>query len=631
MGGDIAGRVPSRIARAGCAAMLVLSVFVLPVRADDSVPAATAVEAVAPAASEPADGPAPERPGEFLDSLSETALTSDTQAIYRRNGKRREVDLGEGLVAAFDERQGSALSSASGAPDTASQPARMIGLTLQRPAGRADLWHERGSDYRLWRLDGSVRLGQDWAAIAGSRSLTSGIDDWTDLASIALRRHDHMLGLRWQDPDGVWSSEFGLRRSQLAPEPASVLAPEGAASLLFWRGRWHDEQQSGLSLSAQLTGPVGHRSEQTDLDRLGLTLGASQRLGPTSWWPGARLSWQEAMPAALLAQDDALTRSAVWRRTLGLELPYGGTAGGLSPGALYTQWRQHSLIDAADRQWVLGWRQGWPVAPGWTLETRVEQVVPAGGSSPKRSLQLGERLAYRQFPYRATTVDATVVNADTSDSAYLSIRHTERLADDWLGMLRLNASRKQPHGLPQAGLSEAKLSFAAGWRDPEARQLYILARYTFAWREADPNYHDPTTADRAAHVVQGHVGYRAGPLNYGLRFGRLFDQDERYGAVATRRTDMVLGRLTIDDAERISWSAHVAQRIDPVDGRTVGYGAEAGLRLSRLVVLALGYNPRGFADDELSVDEKPCQGWTLRLRFGIEAAIGRWLDAGRQR
>jgi hypothetical protein len=609
--------------------MLVLSGFVQPVRADDGEPAAVAAEAAAPSASEPAAGTVRERPGEFLDSLSETALTADKQAIYRSHGRRREVDLGEGLVAAFDERQGSALSSASGAPDTASQPARMIGLTLQRPASRADLWHERGGDYRLWRLDGSVRLGRDWAAIAGSRSLTSSIDDWSDLTSIALRRHDHMLGLRWQDPQGAWSSEFGLRRSQLAPEPASALAPEGAANLLFWRGRWHDEQQSGLSLSAQLTGPVGHRSEQTDLDRPGLTLGASQRLGPTSWWPGARLFWQEAMPATLLAQDDALTRSAVWRRTLGLELPYGGAAGGLLPGALYTQWRQHSLIDAADRQWVLGWRQGWPVAPGWTLETRAEQVVPAGGSSPKRSLQLGERLAHRQFPYRATTVDASAVNADTSDSAYLSIRHTERLADDWLGMLRLNASRKQPHGLPQAGLSDARLALAVGWRDPEARNLYILGRYIFAWREADPSYHDPATSDRAAHVVQGHVGYRAGPLSYGLRLGRRFDQDERYGAVAPRRTDVVLGRLTLDDAERISWSAHVAQRIDPVEGSTFGYGAEAGLRLSRLVVLALGYNPRGFADNELTVDEKPRQGWTLRLRFSIEAAIGRWLDAGR--
>jgi hypothetical protein len=591
-----------------------------------------------------------ERPREFLDSLSETALTSDKQAIYRSNGKRREVDLGDGLVAAFDEREGSALSSASGAPDTAGQPARMIGLALQRPAGSADLWYERGGDYRLWRIDGRVRLGQDWALTAGSRSLTSDIDDWTDLSSIALLRRDHTLGLRWHAPGSVWSNEFGLRRSQLAPEPVSALAPEGAANLLYWRSHWHDEQQPGLSLSAQLTGPVGGRSELADLDRPGLTLGASQRLGPASWWPGALLSWQEAMPAALLAQDDALTRNAVWRRTIGLELPYGparapaaaegvsvaageavaGQVSGLGTGgALYTQWRQHSLLDAADRQWVLGWRQGWPVAPDWSFETRIEQVVPVGGSSPKRSLQLGERLAYRKFPYRSYAIDATVVNADTNDSAYLSFSQTERLADDWLGLARLNVSRKQPHGLPQAGTSDAKLSFAAGWREPEARNLHILARYILAWREVDPDFHDPTSTDRVAHVVQGHLGYRAGPLSWVLRLGRRLDYDELYGPAVPRRTDMVLGRLIVNDAARVSWSAHVAQRIDSVDGKTFGYGAEAGLRLSRLVVLALGYNPRGFADNELSVDEKPRQGWTLRLRFSIEGAIGRWLDAGR--
>lgn len=623
MAGSVLPRTGS--ARRWCAGLLALSALAQPVRAADMTAAAASTTPAPPG------NPARERPREFLDSLSETALASDPQAIYRNNGKRREVDLGGGLVAAFDERDGSALSSASGAPDTASQPARMIGLALRRPTDSADLWYERGGDYRLWRLEGSVRLGQDWALTAGSRSLTSGIDDWTDLSSIALRRRDHTLGLRWQAPGGVWSSEFGLRRSQLAPEPASALASEGAATLLFWRGRWHDERQPGLSLSAQLTGPVGGRGELADLDRPGLTLGASQRLGPTSWWPGARLSWQEAMPAALLAQDDALTRSAVWRRTLGLELPYGGAAGESPPGALYTQWRQHSLLDPADRQWVVGWRQGWPMAPDWTLETRVEQVVPAGGASPKRSLQLGERLAYRKFPFRSYALDATVVNADTSDSAYLSISQTERLADDWLGLVRLNASRKRPHGQSLAGLSDAKLAFAAGWRDPEERNLHILARYIFFWRGTDPNFHDPAATDRAAHVVQGHIGYRAGSWTHVLRLGRRLDYDELYGAGVPRRTDMVLGRLIVNDAARVSWSAHVARRIDAAEGRAFGYGAEAGLRLSRLVVLALGYNPRGFADDELTVDEKPRQGWTLRLRFSIEAAIGRWLDAGRQR
>ena len=43
-------------------------------------------------------------------------------------------------------------------------------------------------------------------------------------------------------------------------------------------------------------------------------------------------------------------------------------------------------------------------------------------------------------------------------------------------------------------------------------------------------------------------------------------------------------------------------------------------------MLAVGYNPRGFRDHEIEVDERLKQGPTLRLRFSIEAALARWLD-----
>jgi hypothetical protein len=93
---------------------------------------------------------------------------------------------------------------------------------------------------------------------------------------------------------------------------------------------------------------------------------------------------------------------------------------------------------------------------------------------------------------------------------------------------------------------------------------------------------------------------------------------------------MLLARASVDGADRLSLSGHVAWRRDSIDGLMPGYGAELGWRLSRLVVLAFGYNPRGFADNELTLDELPHQGWTLRLRFTIEGALDRWLDAGRR-
>ena len=261
------------------------------------------------------------------------------------------------------------------------------------------------------------------------------------------------------------------------------------------------------------------------------------------------------------------------------------------------------------------------MAPDWSLQTQVEQVIPAGGSSPKRSLRLSEGLAYRKFPYRSYGLDLTLVDADSSDRAYLSLKQTERLADDWLGVLRFNIGRRQPHNMPSAGISDAKLAVTVGWREPEQR--------TLVRNEVDSQFHDPAATDRLAHLLMAQVGDRSGIWSGSLRVGRRLDYDEVYGRSVPRRTDVAIGRVIVLDAARVSLSAHVAERSDALDGRSFGWGSEVGLRLSRLAVLAVGYNPRGFSDNELTLDERPRQGWTLRLRFSIEGAIGRWLDAGR--
>lgn len=599
----------------------------LPLAQADDVPIPT------PVATEPLKR---EQPREFLDSLSDTAITNDTTQIYRQNGKRREVDLGRGLIAVLDEREAMTLSSASGMPGSAGQSGHVIGLNWQHPAGSAGLWYERGDIDQLWRLEGSLPLDQTWALAASWRDLHSSFNDWPGVLPTNLHRQEHWGGLRWQPPGSGWSSEFGLRRSRLSPEPASTLAPAGATTQALWRTRWQSRDWPGLDLSAQLSRPIGERSQVADLDGPRLAFGASQQFGSASVWPGARLVWQEALQASLLTEDEALTRNAAWRRSLGLELPYGsaqgpGVAGFGTGGALYSQWREHSLADFDDRLWVLGWRQGWRMPTHWSLDTRVEQAVPLAGTSPQRSLQLSERLAYSDSPQRSVSTDVTLIRADTNDSAYLAVKQTELLSADWLGDVRTSIGRKQPHGQTNAGVNETSFAAAAGWREPSQHQLYILGRYTLSQRRVDSGYRDPTVRDRQAHIVLAHLGLLANARsNYSLRVARRLDHDESLAVPLPRRTDMLLARASVDGADRLSLSGHVAWRRDSIDGLMPGYGAELGWRLSRLVVLAFGYNPRGFADNELTLDELPHRGWTLRLRFTIEGALDRWLDAGRR-
>ncbi|MEY4754430.1 MAG: hypothetical protein RJA44_2105 [Pseudomonadota bacterium] len=597
--------------------------------------------------------PVRERPREFLDSLSDNALAADPRQIYRQNGRRREVDLGHDLVAALDERSPQVLSATNGSTGSSGRPGRMLGLSWRQPTARADLWVEKGDNDRLWRLSGGVPLGDTLWLEAGTRDLRSQIDDWSGTPPTPLRRLDRQFGLSWQGEQH--DSSLMLRRSVLSPDLPSTQAPALGGNRLQWQGRWFDPAWPGVELTAHLSQTLSRRSDNPELDGARAEIGLSRQSGPQGWWPGARLYGSVAPHSSLLGQDDALTLGAAWQRRVGLELPYGvpvegGTAaapetGGSQPwisatapgslglgGALYSERREHSLADADDRLWLLGGRQRWRMPVRWTLQTRVEQIAPQGGTSPKRALQLAEELAYRDFPRRSSSIDLNLIDADSGDSAYLSLQQTERLADDWLGALRLTATRRQPHAQPAGGVSEAKIAWAVGWREPQERRLHLLARYTLALREYRPEYRDPAATDRRAHILLSHLGYLIDPRSTAtLRLARRLDHDDAVIAPWWRRTDMVLGRLSVEGEGRWSLSAHLAQRQDSLDGTQRSWGAELGLRLSSKAVLALGYNPRGFSDSELAVDEKPDQGWTLRLRFTIEGAIGRWLDAGRSR
>lgn len=583
--------------------------------------------------------PVREKPKDFLDSLSDSVLASSQTMIYRQNGNRREVDFGRGLILALDERAPQLLSGSTGRIGTSSSPGQMLGLAWDpEPGIQAGLWYEKGDADRIWRLDGRLAIDAQAWLHAGTRELRSNIDDWSGIPPTELRRRDRLLGMSWIAQD--WEHRIDLRHSDLQPQQPSDLAPSVSASQWRWQVRRPVPLWPGLDAGLTIGDTLSDAVRNTGLAGSLVELRASQSFDAESWWPGARLQTRVAPATTLTGEEIALTQRAAWKRQVALELPYGGAKAGpvwadVLPelgqgGMLYTQWRDHSLADPADQLWLLGWRQAWRMPQRWGYETRIEHSRPMGGSSPLLGTQIAHQVSYSEFPHRSVSANLTLGSADAGDSAYTSLQHTERLADDWLAALRLSAARRQPHGDPAGGLSEAKVALAAGWREPAQRRLYLLGRYTQVMREIHPDFRDPNATDRRAHILLGYLGW-LGPDHdtWTLRLTRRLDRDEIYGAQMPRRTSIATGRVIVEGSGRLNLSAHVAQRRDDVDGITNSYGAELGLRLSSKATLAFGYNPRGFSDSELTIDDKLAKGWTIRLRFTIEGAVGRWLDAGR--
>jgi hypothetical protein len=227
------------------------------------------------------------------------------------------------------------------------------------------------------------------------------------------------------------------------------------------------------------------------------------------------------------------------------------------------------------------------------------------------------------FPESTFVTELNLVNSGLNDSLYVDTQYMRKMSDSTLAALRARASYTQPHNTP-AGGSVAYTTYAAlGWREPELRRIAALGRWTWTGNDA----RDPTLPDRHARIALLGANYIFDPSdNATARWTRRLDRDETVGPPYPRRTTMTMARWVHDMSERRSISAHLARRCDDFDGCAPGMGTELGLALSNQITVAIGYNPKGFRDRELEIDERLEQGWTLRLRFNIVAAIGRWLD-----
>jgi hypothetical protein len=559
--------------------------------------------------------PPPERetPREFLDSLADNALAPDPKQLYRRNGARREVDLGGGASASLDERPPTRIDSAVPLPGQAGAPSRVLGLSLRRPGLFGDAGYSRSSTVRdtaaslQWQLAPSLQLRTD---VHDQRSRLSDID---------ARRRDIGAALRWSLAPGAWV-DAGVHRATIEPDSGAATGSRGDEN--FWRGRaqWEPARTPGLRLSAQAERAITRPPGELGAGRLEFgadyTLQADNALSPSL--AGARLVWREALRLGLLSEGQALDARAAYRRTLGVELPDGSR-----DGTVYGQWRQRSVADDADAVLVLGWRHSWLPAPRWLVQGHVEQATPLAGPSPVRSVAVGARVLRNAFPANSFAADLEVVNSDRDDSLYADAKYTFRWSENVLAALRGELTRVQPHAGAQAGTSSYKTALALGWREPDARLLAVLGRWTLTGTKLDAG----PPADRRAHIVLGGANLDLGDgHSVSGRYTQRWERDETQPTDGTRMTRMALARWVHELGPLWSVSAHAARRQDDREGDANGAGAELGLRLSRKAVLALGYNPRGFSDRELEVDERLQKGLTLRLRFSIDGALGRWLD-----
>jgi hypothetical protein len=560
---------------------------------------------------------------EFLDGVSDNALSPDRKQIYRVDGKRRYVTLGRGWTAMLDEQAAVRLGSAGSGPTTAGPPGRALAVLKNSDTVRTRIYVQDDSTGRETGAAVSWGFQPDWALRTQIYRLRDN--------STGIMRNEAEAALRY-GPRDLWV-EGMLRHAGLEDDYSSQPWVDRQPNATFAGARAFWQPLPKLSLSAQAQKAISPDMLPGDerLARSRVEMGAEYQPEVSGLLEGLRLYWREATQLGLLSSQGVDERTT-YRRVVGASVPDGSPE-----GIVYTEVRNHSLMSDDDSLWVIGWRHTLQPAPRWRVNTVLETAEPLGGKTAVRSNTVGLSVSQSAHPSHSLLVETEAVHSSLQNSAYGAIKYTDRFTENSLTAWRLSVTDTRPKQFTGAiGTTNLKASVGWGWREPEDKRFVTMWRYSLLARNAQgANVTIPDIADRRAHIVFGQAGYDLSRrTDVVLRASQRWDRDESFQGGELRRTQLWVARSSRDLNERWVVSGHAATVSDSAGPRRSGVGAELGYNLSRKVAVAVGYNLRGFDEHELELDDQLKKGLVVRLRFAIDPAISRWLDApmpGRER
>lgn len=291
----------------------------------------------------------------------------------------------------------------------------------------------------------------------------------------------------------------------------------------------------------------------------------------------------------------------------------------MQDGSIYSEYRLRDASAGREVQSAVGLRNGWRISEGLRLVTSVERLNTSSGSASAAGLGVeytGSELwkGSSRFEWRE----------DASNTNYL---------------LTLGVARKLDRNWTLIGRDYLNLvdPKAAG---PGRRQNQL--QVGFAYRPVDNNkfdalglYERKSERDTAAGLnsTTDIVSLRA---NYHPT--RVWWVSGRY---ALKRVDeLLLGtiqdsyhaqlfgtRVTYDVSNRWSVGALATVLVGKGGARQYAYGVEVGYVVVDNLWVTLGYNFRGFRDDELTGSDYTNRGWVLGMRYKFDEDLFRKNDA----
>lgn len=290
----------------------------------------------------------------------------------------------------------------------------------------------------------------------------------------------------------------------------------------------------------------------------------------------------------------------------------------MQDGSVYSEYRLRDASAGREVQAAVGLRNGWKLAEGWRLTTNVEHLYSSAGNANAAGLGLeytaselwkgSGRLEWRD---------------DAANTNYLAtIGLARKLDRDWSLLARdyLNIVR------PDAGGNKLQNHFQIGfaYRPVDHNKFDALGLYEQK-RERDPAADVRSTTDMASIRANYHPSR---PWLVSGRFAAKRVNELLLGSVRDSYSAVLLGgRVTYDITNQWSLGAISTVLVGKGGAKQYAYGLEVGYVLMDNMLVTLGYNWRGFSDDDLAGSNYTNRGWVLGVRYKFDEDIFKKADA----
>ena len=296
---------------------------------------------------------------------------------------------------------------------------------------------------------------------------------------------------------------------------------------------------------------------------------------------------------------------------LGIDTQY------MQDGSLYSEYRLNDSASGKSVQNAIGLRNGWNVAEGLRLITNIERLNSTAGNAT--SAGVGVEYTASELWKGSGRVEW---REDANNTNWLVTAGIARKLDrNWTFVGREYFNFINPEdGSKDTRQNRLQLGFA--YRPVDNNKFDALGLYERK-TEDKPDFQNST------NIVSLRANYHPSrPWFISGRFATKRVNELLNGTVNdSYNASLIGGRVTYDITNRWSVGGITTMLVGKGGARQHAYGVEVGYTVVDNLLMTLGYNWRGFRDDDLTGSDYTNRGWVLGLRYKFDEDLFKGGDA----